>query len=173
MRRLLRILLNVATVLSLLLCVSLLVLFATVDFSGDQPEWWSWRRTDGSAVSVELAKEKIECFLAMPWKSTPVSGWGRRNLWVVEYQSLSYVQLGRKGIGRQFSVRTGPLFLLGMIIPACNVIGRFLRRRKREDGRCLVCGYDLRATPDRCPECGKVPDALSSNAPARSSAAPP
>ena len=49
------------------------------------------------------------------------------------------------------------LALLFAVLPALY-LGMMLRSRSRHRaGLCQHCGYDLRTTPDRCPECGAVP----------------
>jgi hypothetical protein len=43
------------------------------------------------------------------------------------------------------------------ILPGVYLMSLYRRRKLHAKGRCRACGYDLRATPDRCPECGAVP----------------
>ena len=44
-----------------------------------------------------------------------------------------------------------------VVLPGLWLRRRLVARRRRATGRCLACGFDLRATPERCPECGTSP----------------
>jgi hypothetical protein len=49
------------------------------------------------------------------------------------------------------------LFVLTAALPSIAVTFALRRRRRRSSNLCSTCGYDLRASPGRCPECGMVP----------------
>jgi hypothetical protein len=58
----------------------------------------------------------------------------------------------------RFSSITVPFWFLTLVfaLPPTHVLWRWRRSRRKPVGLCPSCGYDLRATPDRCPECGTV-----------------
>jgi hypothetical protein len=87
-----------------------------------------------------------------PYRYPPILGFSCGiGVWTSAY---SYGKLGIVIIPTWF------VLLSTGAIPAawCSL---FLRNREPERRKrlnlCLTCGYDLRATPNQCPECGTVP----------------
>jgi len=58
---------------------------------------------------------------------------------------------------RMLSVAYWLLLLPTLPLPLIAIVRHRRRRRRETNNLCPTCGYDLRATPDRCPECGAAP----------------
>jgi hypothetical protein len=124
MRRLARVILNVLTALSLLLCVAACVLWAR-----------SYAITDTintPIVSRYVAYSHEGDFYL--WDNVT------RNYLFRGYGHFSFVVL---------TLSLPTLRLLPILKQA-----RHERERRARYNLCVRCGYDLRATPTRCPECG-------------------
>lgn len=172
---------TVAPVLSLLMCAATVVLWVR---SYQTRDLWLEYRSDWTCLGVDSCRGEIGYVIwptgtVYVGESPFGNGRGRRR-WALpagvsmseRFAAFSERPLWLRGLRitvGDFSAaaRAGiwvPLFVVSVpywmicglfaIAPAGLAVSRIRRRRRRKGGLCPACGYDLRATPDRCPECG-------------------
>jgi hypothetical protein len=134
----------------------------------------TWVRTDGfggaswSVLSAQLPQ------LADAFALLALMRFVRRQRWTA---LLGLVLLLSAAIMWGF-FRYKLSYVLVLAVPAAlqTCVGLYARaraakrRRMIEAGLCPACGYDLRATPNRCPECGAIPARSNQSIPAASNA---
>jgi hypothetical protein len=120
----------------------------TIDWTlwaGKRPAGWSRVRSDwfGRRVAQQLGAE--------------VSFWNRLGFAARRFE---WAQEGMVSELRIIVVPYWFLLALATPLPARLLLRGLSSRRRRQlaaAGRCTTCGYDLRGTPARCPECGSTP----------------
>jgi hypothetical protein len=165
-----RILVTTATLLSLVLFLAAVALWVRGIWVGD----FLWHNDGRSTLGVAAARGS----LWVTWREVTTFDPMRSDAGPPEWEllherpprELMSVMDTVYGPGRYprragFAYVTGhdwvvPLWAPTLAAAVAPAIGlrRLLRRRRATrlagEGRCPVCGYDLRATPEQCPECG-------------------
>ena len=178
MRRLLRILLNGLTILSLLLALTFAALRVRGYWRSDDFGWTPSRRSTAQSYYFGLtsARGGVTIYVYRYWPSvvadTLPAGWHWNSYGEPLIPFASEIPANRWGLGYEsFRDPAGhwrwiifPAWLATTVfalLPATRLALAVRRRRRAREGLCKKCGYDLRATPDRCPECGTLAPAAA------------
>jgi hypothetical protein len=177
MRRL-RITFNITALLSALLCIATAVLWVRSHGLIDYVHWTDQRHfpavvsSDGRVIysyqfwSGGVGGNKPGFAIGSRAGDPPYWEYGvgeeyRRHVAGFEWSSAADVSISSEFI----VVPTPTTYLVSVphwfvcLLTAIPVLMWIRRRqlcRRRSTGHCPCCGYDLRATPDRCPECGMI-----------------
>ena len=140
---------NLAAAVSLLLCVSSVTLWATTGSSGISfyarvsPNWLVGVGGERGRFFVGLATEPKDRWI----------GYDRYDPDAGQF-NWSVGGFGLRSVAGWYHAVFAPLWLLVPLLALCASVAYVRARRCPSQGRCRNCGYDHRATPDRCPECG-------------------
>ena len=151
------------SVLSLLLCVATLGLWAKSylrndilcrDYDRGASQTSVWLISDSGIMVIGVAWDDgiAPTSRRHDWEHWSESGLRFRAKEAFRYTSaFNYTLEGKLRYGR---FPHWSLALLSAILPSTWLIGTIRSRRRHRAGHCPRCSYDLRATPERCPECG-------------------
>ena len=127
-----------------------------IRFESDHQGWTRSWETGSSYTSISLNSGELRIH-----KSHPTAWFSKQTAW--EFAGMQFEEKqGLLGNGMLYiHLPFWFVFSLFATYPAVAFIRGPLRRyRRRKRGRCVKCGYDLRGTPERCPECGVVLEGL-------------
>jgi hypothetical protein len=112
---------------------------------------WLYGLTIGSGFKLNLARHGFT-FRRTDHPSLPDQ---HVDLLAVEYEVATVAKVFGGPIGyTAFTIRYWFLLLLSGALPAVWFWKWHRHARRQAAGQCDSCGYDLRASADRCPECG-------------------
>jgi hypothetical protein len=186
MKRLGRWLFNGVASLSMLICLATAVVWVRSYWVADSLLWMDgdyepviyedWRTFDCNCGGVRVSHEHYEwhgAFSGAIFKGHSFSH-GRSQATNYPYYTISFqwapptTDLRLKGFEfvylhdeynrvQSVTIPLAAIFFPALFLPALRTRQGIKRRCQSKGNFCTSCGYDLRATPDRCPECGTVP----------------